>query len=82
MPRGETGCRSFQGFEGKIMFYKRSSRSTVLSRPETCRNDHVNPVEDDVIETRLIEAQRRAESLENPRLSAFEKELLQAWSQD
>jgi len=64
------------------MFYKSSRRSTVLSRPETGINDHVNPAEDEVIETRLIEAQRRAESLENPKLSAFEKELLQAWSQD
>jgi hypothetical protein len=64
------------------MFYKSSRRSTVLSRPETSTNDHVSPAEDEVVETRLIEAQRRAESLQNPKLSAFEKELLQAWSQD
>jgi hypothetical protein len=64
------------------MFYKSSRRSTVLARPEAGGNDHVNPVEDEVIETRLIEAQRRAEALENPKLSVFEKELLQAWSQD
>ena len=64
------------------MFYKRSQRSTILTRPETGRNDHVNPAEDEVVETRLTEAQRRAEALENPKLSAFDKELLQAWSQD
>jgi hypothetical protein len=65
-----------------MMFYKSWRRSTVLSRPETGMNDQVNPAEDEVVETRLIEAQRRAESLENPKLSSFEKELLQAWSQD
>ena len=64
------------------MFYKSSSRSTVLQRQESQRNDHLNPAEDEVIETQLLEAQRRAEALNNPKLSAFEKELLQAWSQD
>ena len=64
------------------MFYKRSSRSTVLQRQESQRSDHLNPTEDQVIETQLIEAQRRAEALNNPKLSPFEKELLQAWSQD
>ena len=64
------------------MFYKNWRRSTVLSRPEAGARRRVNPAEDEVIETRLIEAQRRAESLENPKLSSFEKELLQAWSQD
>ena len=64
------------------MFYKSSTRSTVLNRPDVSRNDHINPAEDEVIETHLIEAQRRAEALKNPKLSAFEKELLQAWSQD
>lgn len=64
------------------MFYKASNRSTVQPTRETRQNDHVNPVEDEVVETQLIEAQRRAEALSNPKLSAFERELLQAWSQD
>jgi hypothetical protein len=64
------------------MFYKSSSRSTVLQRQESQRNDHLNPTEDEVVETQLLEAQRRAETLNNPKLSPFEKELLQAWSQD
>jgi hypothetical protein len=64
------------------MFYKSTSRSTVLERHQTVRNDHINPVEDEVVETQLIEAQRRSEALNNHKLSAFEKELLQAWWQD
>ncbi|MDB5321671.1 MAG: hypothetical protein JWN40_3302 [Phycisphaerales bacterium] len=64
------------------MFYKSSSRSTVLDRQPPQVNDHINPLEDEVIETQLIEAQRRSEKLKNPKLSSFEKELLQAWSQD
>lgn len=64
------------------MFYKSSSRSTVLERHQAVRNDPINPVEDEVIETQLIEAQRRSEALSNHKLSTFEKELLQAWWQD
>lgn len=64
------------------MFYKSSSRSTVLDIHSVQSNDHVNPIEDEVIETRLIEAQRRAVALKTAKLSAFEKELLQAWAQD
>jgi hypothetical protein len=64
------------------MFYKSSSRSTVLERQQINRNDPVNPVEDEVIETQLIEAQRRSEKLSNHKLSTFEKELMQAWWQD
>jgi hypothetical protein len=64
------------------MFYKSSSRSTVLERHQSVRNDPVNPIDDEVNETRLIEAQRRSEALGNHKLSTFEKELLQAWWQD
>jgi len=64
------------------MFYKSSSRSTVLERHQTVRNDPVNPIEDEVNETQLIEAQRRSEALSNHKLSPFEKELLTAWWQD
>ena len=64
------------------MFYKSSSRSTVLDRPPVQANDHFNPLEDEIIETQLIEAQQRSQKLRNPKLSSFEKELLQAWSQD
>jgi len=64
------------------MFYKASNRSTVLTPRESQANDHVNPLEDEVNEVQLIEARRRAEALGNPKLSAFERELLQAWSQD
>jgi hypothetical protein len=65
------------------MFYKSSSRSTVLDRqPALQANDHVNPQEDEILETQLIEAQQRSQKLRNPKLSNFEKELLQAWSQD
>jgi hypothetical protein len=64
------------------MFYKSSSRSTVLERQQTVRTDIINPIEDEVNETRLIEAQRRSEALSNHKLSTFEKELMQAWWQD
>ena len=64
------------------MFYRSFSRSTVLERPHSVRNDPVNPIDDEVNETRLIEAQRRSEALSNHKLSTFEKELLQAWWQD
>ncbi len=64
------------------MFYKSSSRSTVLDRQPFQANDHVNPLEDEILETHLIEAQQRSQKLRNPKLSSFEKELLQAWSQD
>ena len=64
------------------MFYKSFSRSTVLERKQSHHTDPINPFEDEVVETQLIEAQRRSEKLSNHRLSAFEKELLQAWWQD
>jgi hypothetical protein len=35
-----------------------------------------------ILDPQLLEATRRAESLKNPKLSNFEKELFQAWFAD
>ena len=83
----DVGRRRFGGVANAgyvfLMFYKSSSRSTVLERHQAVRNDDaINPVEDEVVETRLIEAQRRSAALRSHKLSAFEKELMQAWWQD
>jgi len=63
------------------MFYKSSNRSTVLDRQPTQSNDHQNPTED-LPQSDLVDARRRAEEGKKSKLSVFEKELLQAWFQD
>jgi hypothetical protein len=45
-------------------------------------NDHDNAAEDPSMVAALMDARRRAEQQATAKLSPFEKELLQAWSQD
>lgn len=64
------------------MFYRSADRSTVLSRPRPDHNDHDSAAEDPALIAALVEARRSAEQKTKSKLSAFEKELLQAWAQD
>jgi hypothetical protein len=67
------------------MFYKNSNRSTVLGRIGVQRNDHQNPKEDLLLDLaeRVVEADKQTPPPpKNTKLSAFERELLQAWAQD
>jgi hypothetical protein len=69
----------------QTMFYKNSSRSTVLERAKTQRNDHVNAVEESAADARVLEGivmPAKPVKAANARLSPFERELLQAWAQD
>ena len=66
------------------MFYRSSGHSAVLARPASSHheaNDHDNGSEDPAVHA-LVEARRHAEQRATAKLSPFEKELLQAWSQD
>ena len=69
------------------MFYKSSSRSTVLNLHNSHRQDPVPapaPAEDDVLALadEFVEINRKAEAMKSAKLSAFEKDMLQAWAQD
>ena len=67
------------------MFYKSSGQSRTLTRPTYApeTHDHDSPVEAaSPLEAALLEARQRAEQRATAKLSPFEKELLQAWSQD
>jgi hypothetical protein len=65
------------------MFYKTSTRSTLVPRHPAVKHSPPRTNEDhQVLDAQLLEANRRAESLKNPKLSNFEKELFQAWFAD
>jgi hypothetical protein len=68
------------------MFYKSSTRSTATvvaaRRKPAQRNDHRNASEDQLLARQLTEARRQAETARAAQLSAFERELLQAWATD
>ena len=65
------------------MFYKTSTRSTLVPRHPAVKQPPQRAASDDQVrDANLLEATRRAESLKNPKLSNFEKELFQAWFAD
>lgn len=65
------------------MFYKSSSRSTVLKLRDAQRAGTV-PAQDDVLDLadEVVAVNREAESKKNTKLSAFERDMLEAWAQD
>jgi len=64
------------------MFYKTSTRSTLVPRQPGVKPTPRTTEDTQVLDPQLLEATRRAESLKNPKLSNFEKELFQAWFAD
>ncbi len=64
-----------------MLFYKNIQHSVVPGRQQSS-NPRPVAAEEQIIEDQLLEARRKAKQLQNPKLSAFEKELLQAWFQD
>jgi hypothetical protein len=65
-----------------MLFFKTACRSIILGRAES--HHHANPpqspADETILEPRLVEAARQARK--SDKLSAFEKELLRAWSED
>jgi hypothetical protein len=64
------------------MFYKTSTRSALLPRQPAVKSAPRTADDAQILDPQLLEATRRAESLKNPKLSNFEKELFQAWFAD
>jgi hypothetical protein len=67
------------------MFYKRSTPSTsaaVVSRRKPQRNDHRNGSEEQLLVRQLAAARMQAERERAAQLSAFERDMLQAWAQE
>jgi hypothetical protein len=64
------------------MFYKTSTRSALLPRQPAVKPAPRTADDVQILDPQLLEATRRAESLKNPKLSNFEKELFQAWFAD
>ena len=64
------------------MFYKTAGRSTVLDRIESQRQSRPDATVESLVDAPLLDARRRSEQQAKANLSPFEKELLQAWSQD
>ncbi|HEY7116750.1 MAG TPA: hypothetical protein VH475_09200 [Tepidisphaeraceae bacterium] len=64
-----------------MLFFKTACRSIVLGRAQSHHsNPPQGPAEETILEPRLVEAARQARK--SDKLSAFEKELLRAWSED
>jgi hypothetical protein len=72
----------------EMLFYKSGSRSTVLDRIEAQRSSSQDAGEEMVVDAQVapvadpLSGSLKPAPAQNPRLSAFEKELLQAWAQD
>ena len=68
------------------MFYKRSTQSTasavVTARRKPVRTDHRNASEEHLLVRQLTEARLQAERERAAQLSAFERDMLQAWAQE
>ena len=67
------------------MFYKRSTQSTasaVATRRKPARNDHRNASEEQLLVRQLAAARLQAERERATQLSAFERDMLQAWAQE
>jgi hypothetical protein len=65
------------------MFYRNAGRSTVLDRIESHRTQPPDAADvATAIDAALLDARRQTEQQPKAKLSAFEKELLMAWSQD
>lgn len=67
------------------MFYKRSSQSTataVATRRKPLRNDHRNASDGELLVRQLAAARMQAERERAAQLSAFERDMLQAWAQE
>ena len=73
--------------EGPKMFYKRSTQSTASAvvtarRKPGQRNDHRNAGEEQLLVRQLAAARMQAERERAAQLSAFERDMLQAWAQE
>jgi hypothetical protein len=64
-----------------MLFYKSSSRSTVLDRAKSESNDHDNLVENELVEA-VKQSKKEKPGEKKSRLSTFEQELFQAWAED
>jgi hypothetical protein len=68
------------------MFYKRSTQSAtaaaVAARRKPLRNDHRNASEGQLLVAQLAAARLQAERERAAQLSAFERDMLQAWAQE
>jgi hypothetical protein len=64
-----------------MLFYKSSSRSTVLERAKSETNDHDNAVESELVEA-VKQAAKKKPADPKSQLSTFEQELFKAWAQD
>ena len=68
------------------MFYKRSSPSTATAvatrRKPALRNDHRNASDGELLVRQLAAARMQAERERASQLSAFERDMLQAWAQE
>ena len=67
------------------MFYKRSTQSTAVAtvtRRKPVRTDHRNASEGQLLVAQLAAARLQAERERAAQLSAFERDMFQAWAQE